>query len=73
MGSDEESERVNELLNGINTYSTELLTKLCLDQLSLDDWDSYLEELEALGLSEVMALYQTRLDRYFEIVDGADA
>lgn len=73
MGNEEENERVNELLNGINTYSTELLTKLCLDQLSLDDWDSYLEELEALGLSEVMALYQTRLDRYFEIMDGADA
>ena len=30
---------------------------------SLDDWDSYIEDLQELGLDRLIEIYQTRYDR----------
>ena len=39
------------------------LTKLILGQKSLDDWDSYMDDLKRLGLDELIEIYQGRYDR----------
>lgn len=45
------------------TYYQELLTKLILGQKSMDDWDIYMEEMQELGLDELIAITQARYDR----------
>lgn len=59
----EESARMRELSTDLKTYSDELLTKLVLGQKSLDDWDSYIADLQRLGLDEYIAIMQARYDR----------
>jgi hypothetical protein len=34
-----------------------------MGEKSLDNWDSYIADLKRLGLDEVIAIYQARLDR----------
>jgi putative aldouronate transport system substrate-binding protein len=51
---------------GIQTYSDELCIKLAQGTASLDDFDSYLEELKELGLDELIAVQQARYDRFVQ-------
>ena len=46
-----------------STYSEELLTKLILGQQSMDDWDTYMADLERLGLDQLIEINQARYDR----------
>lgn len=61
--TDEENEKISELTTDFETYYKELLTKLILGQKSLDDWDTYLTEMQELGLDELIAITQDRYDR----------
>lgn len=63
VATTEETQRTSEILTDLDTYSQELLTKLILGQKSLDDWDSYIEDLQRLGLDELIEIYQGRYDR----------
>lgn len=40
-----------------------MAANLTLGRASLDDWDTYIEELKNLGLDEVIAVRQAQLDR----------
>lgn len=53
----EEAERLAELKTDLKTYSDELITKLILGQKSLNDWDSYIADLQRLGLDEYLGIY----------------
>ena len=64
MATDEETEVINKVLTGLQTYSDELCMKLALGTLSLDDFDTYVEELKELGLDELIAVQQARYDRF---------
>ena len=66
MATDEENETINRVQTGIQTYSDELCMKLALGTASLDDFDSYLEELKELGLDELIAVQQARYDRFVQ-------
>lgn len=59
-------ERRLELLTDLKTRADELATQLILGQASLDNWDSYIDELNALGLQEIVDIDQTLLDRFHE-------
>jgi hypothetical protein len=59
----EESDRLNELIPDLNTYTAELITALVMVEKSLDNWNSYIADLKRLGLDEVVGIYQARLDR----------
>ena len=59
----EEIDRTNEISTDLYTYSTELLTKLIMGEKSLDDWDSYIKDLQELGLDELISIHQARCDR----------
>ena len=70
MPTDEETETINQLTTALETYSTELCTKLCLGQASLDDWDTYMAEFEELGLQQLIDIQQARMDRFFEMQES---
>lgn len=59
----EETQILSEYTTDLETYSRELAANLTLGRASLDDWDSYIEELKNLGLDEVLAVRQAQLDR----------
>lgn len=59
----EEIDRANEISTDLNTYSSELLTKLIMGEKSLDDWDSYIADLKELGLDDLISINQARYDR----------
>ncbi len=64
MPTDEETEIINRVTTGLTSYSEEISTKLMLGQASLDDFDSYLENLKELGLDELIEVQQARFDRF---------
>ena len=59
----EETQILAEYTTDLETYSRELAANLTLGRASLDDWDTYIEELKNLGLDEVIAVRQAQLDR----------
>ena len=59
----EETQILAEYTTDLGTYSRELAANLTLGRASLDDWDTYIEELKNLGLDEVIAVRQAQLDR----------
>lgn len=61
----EETDELNKIMNGIQTYSKELATKLSLGQKSLDNWGEYIAEFEKLGLPRAIEIQQQQIDRYF--------
>lgn len=63
VATEEETQRIADLKADFDTYYEELLTKLILGQAALDDWDTYLSELKALGLDELIEITQARYDR----------
>ena len=59
----EEMEQSNAIATDLKTYSSELLMKLILGDRSMDDWDSYLSDLERLGLDDYVAIHEARYER----------
>ena len=59
----EESERVTELTADFDTYYRELLTKLILGEADLADWDSYIADMQELGMDELISIMQDRYNR----------
>lgn len=62
----EQLERKSTLKTDLDTYSKELATQLILGQKSLDDWDTYMEELKELGLDEILEIDQDLYARFLE-------
>ena len=62
--SDEEAETIGQIEEQLNTYAEELLVDLILGRRSLDDMETYLGELEKLGLQDYINIKQARRDRY---------
>lgn len=66
----EENETILNLLPDFQTYYLEMITKFITGTESMDQWDAYVENLRALGLEEITAVYQAEIDRYLEFVNG---
>ena len=64
MATDEETETINKVLTGLQTYSDEMCLKLALGTESLDNFDQILQELKDLGLDDLLAVQQARHDRF---------
>jgi hypothetical protein len=58
-----ETARIAAITPDLNTYTNELLTSLITGERSLANWDSYMADIRRLGLDELMAIYQARVDR----------
>ncbi len=61
--TDEETQRSADIKADLDTYYSELLTKLIMGEQSMDDWDSYIADMQKLGLDELIQITQARYDR----------
>lgn len=59
----QETERINELQNNLNTASRELALNLATGVIPISELDAEVEKLEKLGLSELLDIAQVRYDR----------
>ncbi len=63
--SDEDATRLATLQTDINSYVTESAAKFVTGELKIEsDWETYLSTLNAIGLEELMEIYQRGLDAY---------
>ena len=61
--ADEEARR-NELQTGVEDYVNSSVAAFATGSMSVEnDWDSYLAQLNTLGLEELLSIYQTAYDR----------
>ena len=61
----EESETKSELEATIETYCEECRLKFIIGDMDIEnDWDSYVAEVENMGLDEMMEIYQNAYERY---------
>lgn len=68
IGTPEESELVAEYKTDLETYMNELATKLVMGERSFEDWDTYLKEMQDLGLDKILAVFQARYERAQEML-----
>ena len=60
----EELEEATTILADISTYVSESVPKFIMGTMSLDEWDSYCQAINDMGLEDVVAIYQASYDRY---------
>lgn len=65
----EESEVINTYMVDIETYVNENATAFITGTKSLDNFDSYIEGLDALKLQEVLTVKQNQYSRYYEALN----
>lgn len=62
--TDEQRERINQYSSDIGTYISENYIAFVDNSKSLNEWDSYVAGLEAIGMNEALAVYQEAYDAY---------
>lgn len=60
----EEADRLLFLEADMKTYISEMVQKFIMGTESLEDYDAFLEQLEAMGLAELVEIRQAQYDRY---------
>ena len=65
LTTDESSERT-DIITEVNTYITETKMKFIIGAESLDNYDKYLAQINALGLPRAVEITQGALNRYME-------
>lgn len=61
--NDEEQEVVNTVGTNIKTFVDEQISKFLIGERSLDEWDAYVAEVEALGLDQLKAVHESSYAR----------
>ena len=64
LPTDEEVDTLDMYSADLDMAMTDLFVDLINGNKSLDDLDTYLDELRAYGLDEVIGVYQARYDRF---------
>lgn len=62
----EEAEIINEYISDIQTLTKEQTAKWLKEGGIEEEWDSYIQTLESIGLNEVLKAWQDAYDRYEE-------
>ncbi|MEK3660123.1 extracellular solute-binding protein [Paenibacillus sp. FSL F4-0236] len=60
----DESKKVAQTMTAINTYLEEMFIKFVMGNEPLDKFDSFVKQLEDMGIRDVIDIYQGALDRY---------
>lgn len=60
----EESGRLAEITTNISTYAQEMMYKYITGSESLDNYESFKEQLKDFGVEEAIEIYQAAVDRY---------
>ena len=66
MVTNEERETISSLQTTLETYIEEMMLKLITGEYSMDNYDTYLAELEAIGLKDYIAVYEARHQRWVD-------
>ena len=53
------------IMADIKTYVTENTTKFITGERALDEWDSYVSDINGMNIDGAISLYQAALDRYY--------
>lgn len=61
-----EQEKYNSTYSDIDTYMDETISKFVVGDLSLDQFDSFVQKLKDMGIEDCIAIEQTAYDRYLE-------
>lgn len=64
----EETETINEHISDIKDYVSQTASNWIVNGGVEDEWDTYLSQLENMGLNDVVAAWQSAYDRYEEAV-----
>ena len=65
--TEEEITESSEIATNLDSYWKECMAKFVRGEMSLDDdWDTYLKELENIGLSRLLEIYQAAYDRTYK-------
>ena len=60
----EESKEFSTIMNEINTYRDEMTLKFMFGTESLDNFDTYVKNIENMGLARALEIQNAALDRY---------
>lgn len=60
----EETDRRSQILTDMDTYRSEMYTKFVIGKEPLSKWDEYVSKMNAMGLPELMEIYETANKRY---------
>ena len=60
----EESEAYTDVYGDISTYVDEMILRFIHGEVALTEWDSFVAEIEAMGIQDAIDVYQSALDRY---------
>ncbi|WP_246218212.1 hypothetical protein [Litoribacterium kuwaitense] len=60
----EESQELTALADDIEKYVTEMRDKFIVGDISLSEWDQYVEQIKKMGLDRYMEIYETAYERY---------
>ena len=60
----EESDELATIQNELNTYVDEMTLKFIFGTESFDNWDSYIQTLNDLGLERALEIERGALERY---------
>lgn len=62
--SQDDQDTYNEVWADISTYVKEMAAKFITGEVSLDEWDTYVDTLYDMGLQKAIDVYQNALDAY---------
>lgn len=60
----EEGEIYSATYGDIQTYVTESIAKFICGETALEEWDSFVSDVENMGIQDCIDIYQAALDRY---------
>jgi len=64
--TEDERDVINSTYTEIQTYKDEMINKFIMGKESLDNFDSFVETLESIGIEDVLAAEQAAYDRYIQ-------
>lgn len=60
----EESQTYNDIMSDIGTLISENITQFIVGLRSMDEWDSFCEQIRSMGIEQAQACKQSAFDRY---------
>ena len=60
----EEEKEINDLSGDISTYILENYGLFLTGDKSFDEWEAYVDAIYAMGMQDIIDIYQSAYDRY---------
>ncbi len=62
----DEAKAYSGIMSTVNVYRNEMILKFIMGAESLDKFDSYVKQMEKMGINDAIKIYQDALDRYMK-------